>query len=127
MNADSILPFLLIVAPFAIAFLLEAAVLYFLRIKRIWPAVGTAIAINLLSLAVLYGSSLLLNKLGYEFTGLRLPLQVILALWWLSVVADGLLLQLFAPKAEKQAVYTASLVMNSLSYLFLYYFITNSH
>jgi hypothetical protein len=127
MNADSILPFLLIVAPFAFAFLLEAAVLYFFKFKHFWAGVGTAIAVNLLSLAVLYGSSLLLNKLGYEFNGLRLPLQVILALWWLSVVADGLLLQLFSPKAEKRIVYTASLVMNTLSYLFLYFFITNSH
>lgn len=127
MNADSMLPFLLIVTPFAIAFLLEAAVLYFLRIKRFWPAVGISVAVNLLSLAVLYGSSLLLNKLGYEFNGLRLPLQVILACWWLSIIADGLLLQLFSPKAEKRMVYTASLVMNTVSYLFLYFFITNSH
>lgn len=127
MNADSIFPFLLIVAPFVFAFLLEAAVFYFFKIKRFWAGIGVTIAVNLLSLAVLYGSSLLLNQLGYEFNGLRLPLQVILALWWLSVVTDGLLLQLFSPKAEKRRVYTASLVMNTLSYLFLYFFITNSH
>jgi hypothetical protein len=78
-------------------------------------------------LAVLYGSSLLMGKLGYEFNGLRLPLQVILMLWWLSVIADGLLLQLFNAKTDKRTVFTASLVMNSISYLFLYFFITNSH
>jgi hypothetical protein len=127
MNAENILPFFLIVAPFAVAFLLEAIVIYFFTIRRFWPGVGVAFLINLLSLAVLYGSSLLMGKLGYEFNGLRLPLQVILMLWWLSVIADGLLLQLFNAKTDKRTVFTASLVMNSISYLFLYFFITNSH
>lgn len=127
MNVESIVPFILIITPFAIAFLLEALVIYFFKLKSFWAAVGVAYLMNLLSLAVLYGCSLLLGKLGYEFNGLRLPVQVMLALWWVSVIADALLLQLFAKKAEKSRVYFSSLVMNVFSYLFLYVFIVNSH
>ena len=127
MNVESIYPFLLIVAPFAIAFFMEALVIYFFRIKVFWAAIGSSLVVNLVSLAVLYGSSLLLGKLGYEFNGLLLPLQVILFLWWLSVITDGILLQLFSSKTNKKTVYTASIVMNTVTYLFLYFFITNTH
>lgn len=127
MNTESVLPFLLIIAPFAIAFLLEAIVIYFFKLKSFGWSVVASVAVNLFSLVVLYGCSLLLGKLGYEFNGLRLPLQVILALWWLSIISDALLLQLFSPKTEKKVVFSASIVMNSLSYLFIYFFITNSH
>ena len=127
MTIDSILPFLLIVAPFAIAFFVEALVIYFSRIKRFWPALGLSVVINLVTMAVLYGSSLLLAKLGYEFNGLQLPVQVVLFLWWLSVLADGLLLSLFASNAPRKNVYLASIAMNTISYAFLFFFITNSH
>lgn len=127
MNTESVLPFLLIIAPFAIAFLLEAIVIYFFKLKSFGKSVLVSVGVNLFSLVVLYGCTLLLGKLGYEFNGLRLPLQVILTLWWLSIISDALLLQLFSPKTEKKIVFSASIVMNSLSYLFIYFFITNSH
>ena len=127
MNTESIVPFLLIIAPFAIAFLIEAIVLYFFKLKSFGRSVIISFTINLFSLAVLYGFGLLMGKLGYEFNGLRLPVQVILTLWWVSVIVDALLLQLFLRKAEKRILFVASIVMNSFSYLFLYFFITNSH
>ena len=127
MSTENILPFVLFITPFVLAFLIEAVVIYFFKIKRFWPGVLVAFLVNLLSLLVLYGSSLLMGKMGYEFTGLRLPIQVILALWWLSVLSDALLLQLFAPRVERRTIITAALVMNAISYFFLYFFITNSH
>jgi hypothetical protein len=127
MNLETVSPFLLIVAPFFVAFLLEAFVIYFFRLKRFWASAGIAFLINLLSLGVLYGSSLLVGKLGYEFNGLQLPLQVVLFLWWLSIVADGILLRFFAKNTERKRIYLCSIVMNTLSYFFLYFFITNSH
>jgi hypothetical protein len=126
MNFDSFLPFILIVAPFAIAFFMEALVIYFFKLKKFWPAIGIAFFINLVSLAVLYAGSMLMTKLGYEFNGLRLPLQVVLALWWLSVISDAVLLQ-FISRTEKAAVYRSSIVMNLISYFFLYFFIIGSH
>ncbi|MFL5809754.1 MAG: hypothetical protein ACJ749_09540, partial [Flavisolibacter sp.] len=68
-----------------------------------------------------------LSKFGYEFNGLQLDFPVVLFLWWLSVMVDGLALQLFAKTVQKQKIFMASIVMNSLSYLFLYFFISNSH
>jgi hypothetical protein len=127
MNAESILPFLLVLLPFGIAFFIEALVIYFFRIKRFWRSLGLSLLINVLVLLLLYGASLLLGKLGYEFNGLLLPLQVILFFWWLSAVADGLLLQFFLKTTNKHRVFLASIVMNALSYLFLFFFITNSH
>lgn len=127
MRIDSILPFLLVLLPFALAFFTEALVVYFFKISRFWASLGSVIVINLLVLLLLYGSSLLLGKLGYEFNGLLLPLPVMLFFWWLSVVADGALLKLFFRKADGKQVYLASILMNTLSYLVLYFFITNSH
>ena len=127
MTLESTLPFLLILLPFAIAFFVEGLVIYFFKMKRFWSSIGTATIINLLTLLLHYGSSIMLGKLGYEFNGLLLPLQVIFFFWWLSVIVDGALLQLFFLKEEKKRLYVASLVMNTISFLFLYFFITNSH
>jgi hypothetical protein len=128
MNIQSLVPFLLILLKsLGIAFLLEALVIYFLKIKRFWPAVGVSVVVNLLALVVLYGAILLMEKLGYEFNGLQLPLQVLLALWWVSVIVDGLLLSAFSPKLPKKTIFLSSIVMNAISYLFLSFFIINNH
>jgi hypothetical protein len=127
MAVQSIFPFLLFLLPFAVAFLMEAVVIYFFKLKGFWASVGLSVLINVITLGVLYVSSLVVGKLGYVVNGLLVPIQVLLFFWWLSVIADGLLLQLFSSKAEKQRIYLASLVMNSISYLFLYFFISNSH
>lgn len=126
MNFESLSPFLLLVAPFVVAFFMEAIVMYFFTIRSFWPSVGLSFFINLLSLGVLYVGSIFLSKLGYGFDGLRLPLPVVFAFWWLSVVADSAFLGLFS-KGQKRLVYRCSIVMNTFSYLFLYLFITNSH
>ena len=127
MTVESIYPFLLILLPIALAFFAEALVIYFFKIRGFWTSLALSIIINVITLLLLYVSSLLLGKLGYEFNGLLLPPQVMLFFWWLSVIVDGALLQVFSPKKEKRRVYVASIVMNTLSYLFLYFFITNSH
>lgn len=127
MNVQSIIPFLLIIAPFALAFLLEALVIYFFKVKRFWGSLGLSILINLFTIGVLYGASLLLTQLGYTMSGFRFPVQVVLTLWWVSVVVDGLLLQVFSQKARSRTVYLSSIVMNTVSYLFLYLFLSNSH
>jgi hypothetical protein len=127
MNIESLTPFLLIIAPFFIAFLLEALVIYFFKLRQFWPSVGISFLINLLALLVLYVGCLLLTKIGYELNVLQFPIQVTLFLWWLSMITDGILLQLLSRREEKKRIYLTSIVMNSVSYLFLYFFISNSH
>ena len=128
MNIESLLPFLLIIAPFAIAFFTESLVIYYFRLQRIWGAIGIAVAINLVVLAIIFFAVMpLLAKLGYEFDGLYLHIQVVAFLGWFSSVADGLLLTLFLHKQNRSKIFAASILMNFLSYLFLYIFIVNSH
>lgn len=126
MNFESLSPFLLLVAPFVAAFFLEALVIFFFKLRSFWTSVGLSFVVNLLSLVVLYIGSLFLSKLGYGFNGLLLPLPLVSAFWWLSVVADGVLLSVFS-KRHKQTLYLCSILMNVLSYLFLYLFISYSH
>src|SRR5438034_3866699 len=108
MNVESIYPFLLIIAPFAMAFLLEALVLSRFKVGSFWACLGVSLPVNLLSLVILYVSSLFLSRLNYEFNGLQLPLQVTIFLWWLSVLIDSLLLPLFFRRADRRTVFLAS-------------------
>jgi len=125
MRFESFYPFLLLVAPFAFAHFAEAMVIYFFRMKPFWASVGFSLFINLLTLVVLYGCSVLLGKLGYALSGLQVPPPVMLFFWWLSVVTDGFLLRLVLKKASTNSLFLCSLVMNTISWLFLYFFITN--
>jgi hypothetical protein len=128
MNAESLLPFFLIIAPFTIAFLLEAVVLYYFRIQPVTRTTGVAIAVNIVNLAIIFFAVMpLVVRLGYDFNGLNLPIQVVVFLWWFSSWADGLLLTFFLRKQDKSRIFAASILMNFLSYLFLYIFIVNSH
>ena len=130
MDVESFVPFLLILAPFAIAFFIEALVLYFFKLTSFWMGMMIIIFVNLVSLALIYFvGGPLLGKLGYagQFNGLNLPVQVIAFLCWLSIIADGLLLGIFLKKKEKKELFAASIVMNILSYLFLHFFIAYSH
>jgi hypothetical protein len=126
MNFESILPFLLFVAPFVIAFFLEAVVIYFFKLKTFWVGMGVSFLINILSLGVLSFGVRMLSGLGYAFDGMRFPVQAMLALWWLSVVVDGILFQFFIKK-KKEVVYVASLIMNTVSYSFLYIMVASTH
>ncbi|HZH67424.1 MAG TPA: hypothetical protein VEY10_21205 [Flavisolibacter sp.] len=128
MNAESLLPFLFIIAPFAIAFILEAIVLYYFRLQPVKRIIGITIAINLISVGIIFFAAMpLLAKLGYQFNGLNLPPQLVVFLWWFSSVVDGVTLTLFLRKHDKARLFMASILMNFLSYLFLYIFIVNSH
>ena len=131
MDIESVMPFVLILAPFAIAFFLEALVMYFFKLKGFWTSIGLSILINLISIAIIYFiGSPLLGALGYEvgqFNGLNLQLQVVVFLCWLSILIDGLLLQLLVRKQDKKRLYISSIVMNILSFLFLHLFIFFSH
>ena len=128
MNIESLVPFLLILSPFAIAFLLEALVLYFLQLKTFWGSIGTSILINLLSLALVYFiASFVLSRMGYEFNGMQLEVPIVAFLWWFSIIVEGLLLRPFARGKETKRIFTASILMNTLSYLFFYFFIIYSH
>ena len=123
MHVESYFPFLLILAPFAFAFLAEAVVIYLFRLKALGAALGLGLLINLLSMAVLYGSVLVLGKLGYAVGGLQLPVQVVLFFWWLSILFDGLLLRLFTKNKTTEKIFLCAIAMNSFSWLFLYLFI----
>ncbi len=123
---ESVYPFLLVVAPFAIAFLIEAVVIFLFRVKRFWPALGVSLAINILSLAALYLGSLLAGKMGYALDGMVVPLPVLFFFWWLSVMADGLLLQLFTRGQNSERLFLCSVIMNTLAWLFLYLFIVTT-
>ncbi len=128
MNMESLRFLALLFAPFAIAFLIEATVIYFFKLKGLWVSIGLSVLINLITLAVIFfGVMALLGKLHYEFNGLHLPLQVVAFLWWFSSIADGFLFRLFLPKAQMGKAFAASIIMNFASYLFLYLFIVNSH
>ncbi|HEX8314711.1 MAG TPA: hypothetical protein VF609_06960 [Flavisolibacter sp.] len=131
MDFESIIPFLLILAPFAIAFFMEALVLYFFKVKGFGLSILTSVLINLVALAVVYFlGAPLLGKLGYEigqFNGLNLQPQVVAFICWLSIIIDGLLLQLLFRRQERKRLYSASIVMNILSYLFFHFFIVYSH
>ena len=126
MQIESYYPFLLIIGPFALAYFAEALIIYLFRLKTFWASTGIALVVNLLSLAVLYGCGLLLGKLGYVINGLQVPLQVFVFFWWLSIITDGVLLQLFIRKDLRERVFLCSLVMNSFSWIFLYLFIINN-
>jgi hypothetical protein len=128
MNIESLVPFLLILAPFAIAFLLEALVLYFSRLMSFWGSIGTSFLINILSIALVYFiASFILSRIGYEFNGLQLELPVVAFLWWISIIAEGLLLRPFTRGKDKNSVLVAAILMNTLSYLFFYLFVIYSH
>ena len=128
MNMESFVPFILIFAPFIIAFLLEAIVLYFFRLKKFWGSVGLSFLVNLVSIVLVYFvASLVLSKVGYEFNGLQLDVPVVTFLWWFSIIAEGLLLKPFTRGLETKRIFMASILMNTISYLFLYLFIVYSH
>ena len=126
MNFESIVAFLLIVAPVIIGFLIEALVIYLFKIRHFWGSIGLSLIVNLISLVLVYAGTVLISKLGYAFDGLQMPLQVVLTLWWLSTLSDGAILHYFF-KGEKKRAYLCSILMNFLSYAFLYIFISLSH
>ena len=131
MNFESLLPFAVFLGLFLLAFLIEALVLYFFKLKSFWGGFGLSVLLNLISLVLIYFvASALLGLLGYEvgnYNGLNPPAQVTAFLWWFSVVADGLLLLLFLRRQQPSKVFLASIIMNWLSFLFLYVFIVSSH
>lgn len=131
MDVESFVLFLLLLAPFAIAYFIEALVIYFFKLRKFWASIGISLLINLLSLAVIYFiGAPVLGKLGYEigqFNGLNVEMQIVVFLCWLSILIDALLLQVFCRGQEKKRIFTASIVMNLLSYLFLHFFIVYSH
>ena len=127
MNVEIIYPFLLLIAPFVMAFFLESLVIYFFRLESFGKSLVLSLLLNLASLLFLYVNSMVVGKLGYAMNSLQLPLQVVFFFWWLSILADGFLLQLFAKKAGTQQLYVCSLVMNTVSYLFISIFIRYSH
>lgn len=131
MTIESFLPFLLILAPFLIAFTLEAAVMAVYKLKPFWACLGISVLVNLVSIALLYFvASAILSLFGYDtanFNGFILAPQSVVFLCWFSIIAEGLLLRLFIRKARRKTIFLASIVMNALSFLFLYFFIVNSH
>jgi hypothetical protein len=127
MNLESLSPFLLLIAPFAFAFLIEAATIFLFRLKSLGLAMGISVLVNLLTLAVLYGFGLLLGRLGYNLSGLQVPLPAVAFLWWLSMIIDALLLQLFLKGKDRKQVFLCSIIMNTVSYLFLYVVVSYDH
>ena len=131
MSIESLVPFLILLGLFLVAFLIEALVLYFSRLKKFWPSFGISVVVNIFSLLLNYFvASSLVSRLGYDssqFSGLNLQLPVVAFLWWFSVVVEGGLLCFFFSAHERKKVFLASILMNFLSFLFLYVFIVNSH
>lgn len=123
--------FLLFLGLFLLAFLIEALVLYFFKLTRFWAGFGLAIALNLISFALIYFVAFpILGLMGYDLgklNGLNPPAQVTAFFWWFSVVVEGLLLTLFLRRQQRSKIFLASTIMNWLSFLFLYLFIINSH
>lgn len=128
MNLEILTPYLIILTPFTIAFLLEAVVIYSFKMKRPWPALGVSILINLISLALFFYAAVpLIGKLNYEVNGLHFPLQLFFFIWWFCTVTDGFLLRLFLRNQPAERIFKVSAVMNACSTLFFYFFIVNSH
>jgi Na+/melibiose symporter-like transporter len=76
---------------------------------------------------VLYGFGLLLGRLGYNLSGLQVPLPAVAFLWWLSMIIDALLLQLFLKGKDRKQLFLCSIIMNTVSYLFLYVIVSYDH
>lgn len=131
MNIESLLPFFLLLAVLLLAFALEAAVMAFFKLKKFWPAFGISIPLNLVSLALVYfGAVPFLSALDYGIgkpNGLTMQVQVILFLWWFSVMVEGLLLSLLFRRQNKRPVFLAAIFMNLASFVFLYVFNLISH
>ncbi len=126
MNIESLGIFGLILTPFLIAFLMEALVIYFFKLKGFWVSLGLSLLVNAISIGVVFfGGSFLLGKLGYEFNGLNLQPQVVAFLCWFSIIVEGLLLILLMKTAERKRIFSASILMNIASYFFLWFFIVN--
>ena len=128
MNIESLLPFILLFSPFLLAFIIEAAVIYFFKLRPFLTSLGISFLVNIFSIALIhFFASYVLSKIGYELNGLNLPIQVILFLCWFSILVEGFLLKLLIKNEVKKTVFIASIVMNVFSYLFLYLFIEYSH
>ena len=128
MNAQSLVPILLLIMPFVLAFLIEALVIYFFKLYSFWRAIGFSFIINILTIGIMaFAVVPIIGKLGYTIDGLQSPPPVFVFLWWVSAVVDGFLLMLLPPRKKNQSVFIASILMNAVSYLFLYFFIVYSH
>jgi Na+/melibiose symporter-like transporter len=128
MNIESLLPFILLFSPFILAFIVEALVIYFFKLRPFLTSLGISVLVNLISIALIhFVASAILSKIGYELNGLNLQVQVLLFLCWFSIVVEGFVLQFLLKKPEKKKIFLASITMNALSFLFLYFFIEYSH
>jgi hypothetical protein len=128
MNIESLLPFILLFSPFILAFIIEALVIYFFKLRPFLTSLGISVLVNLISIALIHFiASFILSKIGYELNGLNLQVQVLFFLCWFSIVTEGFILQLLIKKTERKKIFTASIVMNAISFLFLYFFIEYSH
>ena len=128
MNIESLLPFILLFSPIILAFIFEAAVIYFFKLRPFLTSLGISFLVNVFFITLIhFFLSYLLSKLGYELNGLNLPIQVILMLCWFSILAEGVLLQLLIKNQDKKKIFCASIIMNVISYLFLYLFIEMTH
>lgn len=128
MNIESLLPFILLFSPFILAFIVEALVIYSFKLRPFLTSLGISVLVNLISIALIhFVASFILAKIGYELNGLNLQVQVLLFLCWFSIVVEGFVLQFLLKKPEKKKIFLASVAMNALSFLFLYFFIEYSH
>lgn len=114
-------PLLLVLLPFALAFLIEATTIYFFKLRGLWASIGLSVVINLLVIvAVVFAVMPLLGRLNYGVSALQFPLPVAVFLCWLSILLDGLLLRAFIKNRPAVRVFAASAVMNVLSWVVLF-------
>lgn len=105
----------------AVAIVLEALVLILFKIEKAGKAFLYSLVVNLASLGVGYVILPLLSQLfeDYSTTGQVLQWLIIFAI---TVVVEGYLLILLSKMKPRKKLWTATFVMNLLSYAFLLFF-----
>ncbi|HVT83725.1 MAG TPA: hypothetical protein VHD35_00915 [Chitinophagaceae bacterium] len=112
--ASNILWILLLIL-FAVI-LIEAVVMVLFKIGNFWKAFSHSSIVNIVSTIVGY---ILINQLD-PLSGKISSLEQWLIFYWVTVVMEGLLMMLLFTHTSKSKLWLVTVVMNLVSYVFLY-------
>lgn len=124
---------ILIAIPIAIVLLLfvwgliEGFIINLFGINRFWKSVWHAIVVNLVSLVIGFVMIGLADKLGMDqYTEVKASAELLpmwLAFWAVSVLVEGLVLKAMNRSKTWSKIFSASVVMNILSYIIMYAYV----
>lgn len=124
---------ILILVPLAIVLfllvwgLVEGFIINLFRINRFWKSVWHAIIVNLISLVVGFVLIGVAEQMDWDqYTELKASTQLLpawIVFWAVSVVVEGLVLKALNRSKSWGTIFTASLVMNIVSYVILFAYV----